>query len=558
MGRVSVTQFDPAAFAGKTPEQWATEFTLEQLQEFQRWAIYMQEAPKEAQQSLLKFARYTTPDPDHFFDSDHSLYDVMPHHRLIAEALEEVMAGKLQYLAISMPPQVGKTELCVRKFLPYHVGKFPWKHLIVGTYNATFSEEHGDDVRTCINSEEFQRVFPSVRLRQGSKAKDHMVTTRGGKVSFIGREGAGAGRPADGLVVDDPLKDDKEAASKTIRDASWNWYTRVAENRCHSMSWRIIISTRWSDDDIIARLTDPKNPYYNESVAKEWTVINVPQIMDNAEIAQALGKKVGDMLWPERFSRELAERRQRMDPVGFSAMHQGRPTPPDGSYFKRQEIMTYDHPSQFPKRAINYLTGDLAVSTEKAANRSCVGNWALDENDVLWLAPDLYWDRKSADESVERIIDMGCDHRIMDAFFEKGQIDKAIGPFLEKRMQEELEAQRPVHWNITRLAVSGNKGLKTQSIRGRMRQGKVRFPSFASWWLAALEEMLKFTGSGDDKADDFVDMCALIGQALDSQVKASVPNKIIQFPKTGTLGWTKWASTQERKEREHAKMNRGM
>lgn len=550
--------FDPEAFIGKTEEQLLAEFSDAQIQQFIKWCSYINDAPLDARKSLLKFARYTAPDPDFPYDIEHSLYDVQPHHRLIAEALEEVMTGKLQYLAISMPPQVGKTELCVRKFLPYHVGHYPWKHIITGTFNSTFSEEHGDDVRTVINSDEYKRIFPGVHMRQGSKAKDHMVTTRGGKISFIGREGTGSGRPADGLVVDDPLKDDKEAASKTIRDASWNWYTRVAENRCHSMSWRIIVSTRWSDDDLIARLTDPKNPFYNESVAREWTVINVPQIMDNADIAAALGKKVGDMLWPERFSRELAERRKRMDPVGFSAMHQGRPTPPDGSYFKRQEILTYESAREFPKNAVLYMTGDLAVSTEKFANRSCVGIWALDENDVLWLSPDLYWDRKSADESVENIIEKGCQYGIMDAFFEKGQIDKAIGPFLEKRMQEELEAGKKVYWQITRLAVSGNKNLKTQSIRGRMRQGKVRFPAFATWWLSALEEILKFTGSGDDKADDFVDMCALIGQALESQIKATTGAKIIEFPKTGTLAWTKWASTHEKAERKRYTMSRGM
>ena len=502
----------------------------------------------------MEFCRYTSPDPDHPFDAAYSLYDVQPHHRLIAEAIDRVMKGEIQYLAISMPPQVGKSETCVRKFLPFHIGKYPWKHLIVGTYSSTFAEEHGDDVRTMINSEPYQRVFPHVALRQGSKAKDHMVTTRGGKVSFIGREGAGSGRPADGLLVDDLLKDDKEAASKTIRDASWNWYTRVAENRCHSMSWRIVIATRWSDDDLIARLTDPKNPYYDESVAKEWTVINIPNIMDNADIAKALGKKVGDVLWPERFSLELLKRRQRMDPVGFSAMHQGRPTPPDGSFYKQSMLTLYQHPSQYPKKVIQYMTGDLAVSKESRADKTCIGIWGLDENDELWLHWDLHWQRSASDEIVDQIIKMGSSYLIMDSWFEKGQLDKAIGPFLDKAMQED-----EAYFSITRLPVSGNKGLKSKSIQGRMAQRKVHFPDFAPWWENAKEQMLKFTGSGDDKSDDFCDMIALIGQGLGGQTKPnSGHSNIVQFPKAGSFGWTKWAANRERKAAQNARLMRGV
>ena len=49
---------------------------------------------------------------------------------------------------------------------------------------------------------QFNQVFPLCQLRPGSKAKDHMVTTRGGKMSFLGRGGSGTGRPADIFMID--------------------------------------------------------------------------------------------------------------------------------------------------------------------------------------------------------------------------------------------------------------------------------------------------------------------------------------------------------------------
>lgn len=524
-------------------------------EEFQRVAKYMtwEDAARPARTDLIKLAQYLMPDPDDRYNAEASRYKVAKHHRLIAEAFERVMEGKCLRLAVSIAPQHGKSELA-KTLLAAHIGRFPWKHLLCGMYNQTYADEYGEDLRARLQTDEYRRVYPRARLRTGSKAKDHMVTTDGGKVTFIGRQSGGTGRPADGLLIDDPLKDAKEAASRTTRDDCWQWYTQVANARCHVLTWQTIIMTRWSDDDLIARLTDPKNPHYRKEVADQWTVVNVPAIIDTPEMARALGVAVGDALWPERFPLSTLETARAMNEVAFSALYMGRPTPPEGSFYKQADIREYHDPRMFPKRCRAYMTGDLAVSTDKGADRSCVGMWGLDADDTLWLHPDLFWDRKSSDESVDAVIEKGKRYDVMEAWFEKGVLDRAIGPFLEKRMQEQ-----GAYFSLSKLPVSGDKGMRSQSIRGRMRQGKVMFPAFAPWWAAAKEEMLKFTGSGDDKADDFCDMVALIGQALGETIAASRgPSNVVKFPKVGTLGWTKAAANEERRRAKRRAALRGM
>lgn len=549
---------DLSAFYNMTSEQLADTFGEDELQAIYEYGRYITLYPKECSGDLLKFTRYNQPDPDHLYSVEHSLYVVAQHHRLIAEAFESVLQGKCLRLILCVPPQFGKSTLA-KHMLGAHVGRFPWKHLIFGTYNQTFADENGDDVRSIIQGEAFQRTYPHVTLRPGSKAKDHMVTNKGGKLAFIGRGSAGAGRPADGLLIDDPFKDDREARSKTIRDDAWTWFTRVANARCHALTWQIIISTRWSDDDIIARLTDPKNPYYNADVAKQWTVINIPAIVDDEELARALGLVAGQSLWPERFPKELLETARKMDPVGFSALYMGRPTPPEGSFYQHYMLHTYDSAAKFPKRARMYMSGDLAVSPHLRADKTCVGVWGVDENNELWLHPELYWGKKSSDESVDRIIDMGCRFEAMELFWEKGQIDKAVGPFLKTKMQEALNEGRRAYFGLTTLPVTGDKGARSLAFRGRASQQKVHFPDFTEWWPAAKEQMLKFTGSGDDKEDDFCDMCALIGQALELQIPASgAPTNVIALPKVGTFGWTIWKHRQEQAAKARRAGLRGM
>jgi len=520
--------------------------------EILKWCNFHHTYPELARDKFMPFIKYMHPgaEKEDFEDPKKTEYDEQPHHTLICEALTEVLEGRCKRLMISMPPQSGKSTIGTRMFIPYHIGRFPRKHLMIGAYNQDFAEDFGDEVRNAIESTYYRNVFPDIELRHGSKAKDRLVTTDGAKINFLGRGGSATGRPADGFLLDDMIKDAKEAASKTVLEDIWEWFNKVVYTRCHGESWMVIIMTRWSDDDVIGRITNKRNMHYRANVAKQWTVLNIPSIMTDPGIAKALGKKVGDPLWPSRFPIDHLNIAKEMDPAGFSALHQGKPTPPEGAFYKKADFHYYDSIEEFPKNVRMYETGDLAVSTDLHGNRSCIGQWGLDEEDCLWLHYDLIWERINSDDCVEDIIDNGINHNVMEAVFEKGQIEKAIGPFLRKRMMV-----RKAAFNLVALPASKNKGVKSMPFRGRMKQGKVKFPRFAPWWSDAEHEMLHFTGSGADANDDFCDMASLIGQHLFDTIRAGhiqteeeleAENKK-KFPKVGTLAWTKYAADQERR-----------
>lgn len=493
--------------------------------------------------SLLAFSQYMEPDPNAPDDPTASLYSIASHHKVIAGACEDLEAGRVLRIALSIPPQHGKSQLTSRNFPAWFMGRNPWKNLMLGTYNQDFANEFGDDVRSIMNLLQYAEVFPGTRLRTGAKAKDHMVTEKKGKMSFLGRGGSGTGRPADLVIIDDPLKDAKEASSMTIRNDCWEWFTRVMYSRIHGASAMMIIMTRWDEDDLIGRLSDRRNKHFKESIAKQWTIINIPAIQDDPELAALMGKQVGDALWPERFPLWHLESAKALNPVGFSALYQGKPTPPEGAFFKQQDIFTYDSISELPANLRKYGGGDLAVSPDRDADSSVVGTGGVDEDDCIWVLPDLYWEKRAADESVEEIVNACKTHSWMEAFFEKGQIDRAVGPFLEKRAME-----LGVVLNLTKFPASGSKGFRATSIRGRMRQGKVRFPSFAPWWERAKDQMLRFTGSGDDAEDDFCDFIAMLGQGLGAQVTATKPKEAEKIVRVGSLKWIKAAAERERRQ----------
>lgn len=486
---------------------------------------------KRSKNSLLGFTQFTMPDHENPDDHLKSRYTPAKHHEVIAAALEECEAGRMPRLIITMPPRHGKSELASRRFPAWFMGRDPYRQMIFATYNQEFAQDFGRSVRETMRMPVYQQVFPGCKLRTGSAAADRIQTDEGGLAVFVGTGGSLTGRGADLLIIDDPIKDREEADSKTFRDKLWSWFTEVAMTRLMPGGRVVIIMTRWHEDDLIGRLTDKSNPCFNPDEAVNWKVLALPAIADEDD---PMGRKPGEALWPERFPLESLDQIRRLNARGFSALYQGRPTPDDGDYFKRDWVKTYI-PSELPKNLRYYAASDHAVSIAQDADKTCLMIVGVDEDDNIWVLPDVWWRRAQTDVVCDGMLDLMRRHKPMLWWAEKGHISKAIGPFLRKRMHEES-----IYCAIDEVNPAKDKQTRAQAIRGRMAMGKVFFPRFAHWWQDALNEMLKFPSA---RHDDFVDALAHIGMGLSLQVSANKALEVKESgPKTGTIAWVKYSS----------------
>jgi len=488
-------------------------------------------AIKKAKNSILDFTKLTMPSPEDPDNTDLSRYSAAKHHEVICAALEEVEAGRIQRLIITMPPRHGKSELASRRFPAWFLGKDPYRHMIFATYNDEFASDFGRHVRDTMKSDVFKQAFPLCKLKAGSQASDRISTEEGGIAVFVGRGGSLTGRGADLLVIDDPIKDREEADSKTLRDKLWGWFTDVAMTRLMTAGARVvIIMTRWHEDDLVGRLIDPKNSYYVPEEAANWKVLSLPAIAVNDD---PMGRKFGEPLWPERFDLDFLNQAKRLNPKGFSALYQGSPSPDDGDYFKREWLKFYT-PSELPRNLRFYVASDHAVSTDQERDATCLLPVGVDDEDNIWVLPDVWWRRADTETVVEGMIDLMRRRTPLMWWAESGHITKSIGPFLRKRM-----AERQIYCAIDEVVPTKDKQTRAQSIRARMSMGKVFFPRFATWWGDAQDEILKFPSSSHD---DFIDALAHIGMGLDKQVRAGgAIVKVDNMPKSGTLAWVKWA-----------------
>jgi predicted phage terminase large subunit-like protein len=492
----------------------------------------------ECRSSFVDFVKYTMPDADDPENIDESMFKDAKHHRALAKVLEKVEKGHIPRLIVSMPPRHGKSELVSRRFVPWVQGRDPYRNVIFATYNEDFAKDFGADVRNIMTLPQYKHVFPSFGLRKGGASKSRIQTTSGGMSVFVGRGGSITGRGGDFVILDDPIKDSLEANSPTLREQLWQWFTQVLMTRLMTASASIVIvQTRWHEDDLIGRLTDPTNPHYSPEEAAKWKIINLPAL---AEDEDPLGRKPGELLWPERFDMEFMEAQRRLDPRGFSALYQGRPTAEDGDLFRRENIKYFNR-KDVPEDMRIYAASDHAVGVDKTRNdATCLLIVGVDRNDDIFLL-DCWWEKRTTDKVVDAMLELMRKWKPLIWWAEKGHISKAIGPFLRKRMGEEK-----VYCRIEEVTPVANKVQRAQSILGRMAMNKVLFPRQSVWTQKATDELLKFPNG---RNDDFVDTLAWVGMGL---ARLTTPGggivKSDSLPKVGTLAWVKWDSAQRRKQ----------
>lgn len=494
-----------------------------------------------ARDDLLAFTKFTMPDPEHINDVSKTKYEAAKFHVEVAKALQSVEKGEITQLIFCMPPRHGKTELATKRLAAWYSGKHPEQDIIVAAAGDNLATDFGGDVRAIMSSPQFKQVFPNHKLRRGGTAKDNIQTVNGGRLIFAGRGGQINGRGAHLLLIDDLYKDAEEAASQTIRDKAWDWFTKVALYRRMGKRLTIITMTRWHSDDIIGRLTDPQNPHYNKPEAESWKIIRLPGL---AEEDDPLGRAPGEPLWPERYDINYHLGNQRRDPLGFASLTQQRPTVADGVLFRRETIQYY-RKDDLPDTMRYYCASDFALGTGQRHDSTVHLKVGIDKQDNIYVV-DCYWAKVDSATSVEAMLEMAAGKQAPLLWWaERGHISKSIGPFLYKRMGE-----TGTYINIVEVTPVNDKEQRAQSIAARVAMGKVYFPKDAVWSEKAINELLAFPNGTHD---DFVDALAYIGLGLRSQFAPSAPRKAASEPKFGTLAWVK---RQEKWDEEMAAKRR--
>lgn len=414
-------------------------------------------------------------------------------HKDICRRLEQfsrdVDEKKSPRLMLFMPPRHGKSTLASIAFPAWHLGRHPNHEFISCSYSGSLAMGFSRKVRSLLRDPSYKTAFKT-RLDPDSQSAEAWLTTNGGGYVAAGVGGGITGKGAHVLVIDDPVKNREDAESPNNREANWDWYTSTAYTRLAPGGGVLVILTRWHDDDLAGKLLNAA-----QEGGDEWTVVKYPAIAEENEEF----RRHGEALHPERYDVEALQRIQRaVGPRDWSALYQQNPVADDGDYFSRDMIQYFDPEDVDLDRMKFYCAWDLAIGKKDRNDYSVGMVVGIDEMEHIFVV-DVVRGRFDGFELVEQILDMYELWRPSIVGIEKGHIEMALGPFLEKRVRE-----RGLYEAYFKDLKTGrrDKEARARAIQGRMQQGMVHFPKNEVFTGPLIAELLRFpNGVHDDQVD---------------------------------------------------------
>jgi predicted phage terminase large subunit-like protein len=249
------------------------------------------------------------------------------HHRLLIEKLTAVSEGKIDRLMFLLPPGSAKSTYASVLFAAWWFCQHKRSTVIAASHTGDLAEHFSRQVRNLV---EEHGVNLGWQLRADNKAVGSWSNSDGSQYFAVGIGGAVAGRRADLVIIDDPVRSQEAADSPRDREKVWSWYQSDLLTRLKPGGRIVVIQTRWHADDLGGRLLQAQKEMPG---ADKWEVISLPAIAGSGD---ALGRAPGEALWPEWEGVEaLNRKRKNMSERTWSALFQQSPTTAEGAIIRR-------------------------------------------------------------------------------------------------------------------------------------------------------------------------------------------------------------------------------
>jgi predicted phage terminase large subunit-like protein len=342
-------------------------------------------------------------------------------------------------------------------------------------------------------------VAAGVDLAKDSRAVADWRTTHDGGLLATGVGGPLTGKGITGIaLVDDTLKNRKQAESARIREATWEWFTDVVWTRLEDDASCIAIGTMWHPDDLLCRLL--KQGVGEDGVPFE--LIRLPAIADESD--DILGREIGEPLWPEKYGlKKLADRRSMLGEYSFASLYQQSPRP--------RGTAVFGEPGRFELATFNWEGCRICVCADPAATAKTTSDhtaafvlamrgygaetqgWLLGHLRGQWEIPDN--PHQQTKGVVTRL------RELQDKWGGVAIVVEAVAGF--KAVPQMLRAIDP-YIRIVEAPAIGDKFTRAQGAAAAWNSGRLMVPTDVPWAEGVITRMQAFTGN-DDPEDDETD-----------------------------------------------------
>lgn len=280
------------------------------------------------------------------------------------------------------------------------------------------------------------------------------------------------GKGADLLVIDDPVKDAKDAESETQRKAKKDWYQQVARTRLHPGGAIVLVMTRWHEADLAGWLQEEA-----KLGGEQWEQLTLPMVSDS------------QILWPERYSAEEVDNlRKAVGSRAWEALYQQRPSPQEGGIFKRHWWKRWDGaPIHFEEVVQSWDCAFKDLSDSDYVVGGVIGRRGANK-----YLLDVVRRRMSFTETCQAIKALSAKWPTAHAKYVE---DKANGTAV-------IDALRDTVSGLIAVNPEGGKVARARAVEPDVEAGNWWLPQGASWADNFIEECAAFpNGAHDDQVD---------------------------------------------------------
>jgi len=344
----------------------------------------------------------------------------------IARDMGELSSDRLDLLAISLPPGVGKSTLAIF-YLTWLAGLNPEKPILTGSHsNAFIRGVYEECLRILDPNGEYlwKDVFPGLSV-SSTNAKDCRIDLGKRKrfetleFTSIGTGNAGLYRAAQLLFCDDLCSGIEVALSKERLDKLWETYTTDLRQRKMDGCKELHIATRWSVHDVIGRL---ERQYDGDERAK-FIVIPALNEADESNF---------DYLYGVGFStKTYHEQREIMDDTNWRALYMNQPIEREGQLYHPDELRRYFYlPDGEPDAVLS------VCDTKDRGTDYCVMPIAYQYGNDFYIE-DVVCDNSNPEIVEPKLVQKCIKHNVNLSRFESNSAGGRVAQTVQERIREQ-------------------------------------------------------------------------------------------------------------------------
>jgi predicted phage terminase large subunit-like protein len=413
-------------------------------------------------------------------------YRPAPHQLYLVSELENLARGRFDRLMILMPPGSAKSTYASIIFPAWWFTQHPRSSVITASHSASLAKHFSRRVRALVLEKEQYLGFSIIR---DQRSADQWTTSSGGEYLAVGVRGAIAGRRADLVIVDDPIKSRADAESARQRDHVWDWFKSDVTTRLKPGGKIVLIMTRWHPDDLGGQLL--------AQAKSEWRIVRLPAL---AEPDDPLGRPVGSPLWPEWEDYDaLARKRKLVGERAWAALFQQTPLPAGGQLFSVDRISVV--------QPLEPTAGEPVVRAWDLAATGDTGR-----NDPDWtVGVKLHRNANGRYVILDVVRIRGTPHQVEDLVVKTAQKDGAKvivaipeDPGQAGKSQMSYLTRQLAGFHVISARETGSKATRAMPLASQAEAGNLSMAQ-GDWNRELVEEMREFPwGRKDDQVDALV------------------------------------------------------